>query len=127
MAIKLVQPDLGSVGVARLRPAHIEDFYSDLVTRGQSGSSIRKVHWALRQSLAWAHRRGYVTVIATAGIELPMLDAREIDPPSSSDVRQVIDYLSEKDPDWGTSSPCWPGRDVEGVKSWGFAGMTSIS
>ena len=44
---------------------------STLVTEGQSGSSIRKVHWALRQSLAWAHRRGYCSIIATDGIELP--------------------------------------------------------
>ena len=70
--------------------------------RGQSGSSIRKIHWALRQSLAWAHRRGYVSIIATDGIELPPLGAREMEPPSSDDVRTVIEYLLATDPDWGT-------------------------
>jgi integrase len=70
VAIKHVEPVLGSMRVARLRPHHVEDLYSALVAEGQSGSSIRKIHWALRQSLAWAHRRGYTSIIATDGIEL---------------------------------------------------------
>lgn len=88
--------------VARLRPHHVEDLYSALVAEGQWGSSIRKIHWALRQSLAWAHRRGYTSIIATDGIELPPLGAKEIEPPSSAEVRTVIDHLLAKDPDWGT-------------------------
>jgi integrase len=88
--------------VAQLRPHHIEDLYGELVAEGQSGSSVRKIHWALRQSLAWAHRRGYVLTIATDGVELPPLGAREMAPPSSDDVRTVIDHLLTTDPDWGT-------------------------
>jgi integrase len=72
------------------------------VTKGQSGSSIRKIHWALRQSLAWAHRRGYVSIIATDGIEFPPRGAREMEPPSSDDVRTGIEYLLATDTDWGT-------------------------
>lgn len=102
VAIKHIEPVLGSMRVARLRPHHIEDLYSDLVAEGQSGSSIRKVHWALRQSLAWAHRRGYCSIIASEGIELPPLGAKEMEPPSSVDVRTVIDHMLGKDPDWGT-------------------------
>ena len=102
VAIKHVTPVLGSMRVSRLRPHHIEDLYGALVSEGQSGSSIRKIHWALRQSLAWAHRRGYVSIIATDGIELPPLGAREMEPPSSDDVRTVIEYLLTTDPDWGT-------------------------
>jgi integrase len=102
VAIKHIEPVLGSMRVARLRPHHIEDLYSALVAEGQSGSSIRKIHWALRQSLAWAHRRGYSSIIVTEGIELPPLGAKEIEPPSSDDVRKVIDHLLAKDPDWGT-------------------------
>jgi integrase len=102
VAIKHIEPVLGTMRVARLRPHHIEDLYSALVAGGQSGSSIRKIHWALRQSLAWAHRRGYSSIIATDGIELPPLGAKEMEPPSSADVRSVIDYLLAKDPGWGT-------------------------
>lgn len=101
VAITHVEPVIGSMRVARLRPHHIEDLYSALVAEGQSGSSIRKIHWALRQSLAWAHRRGYTSIIATDGIELP-LGAREMEPPSSDDVRTVIEHLLAKDPGWGT-------------------------
>jgi integrase len=102
VAIKHVGPAIGSLRVSQLRPHHIEDLYSALVSEGRSGSSIRKIHWALRQSLAWAHRRGYVSIIATDGIELPPLGAREMEPPSSDDVRTVIEYLLATDPDWGT-------------------------
>jgi integrase len=51
VAIKHVEPVLGSMRVSRLRPHHIKDLYNALVTERQSGSSIRKIHWALRQSL----------------------------------------------------------------------------
>lgn len=108
--------------VARLRPHHIEDLYSALVVEGQSSSSIRKIHWALRQSLAWAHRRGYSSIIATDGIELPPLGAREMQPPSSDDVRTIIDHLLAKDPDWGTlvAVIAWTGcrrGEVAGLRS----------
>ncbi len=102
VAIKLIDPAILKMPVARLRAHHIEDLYADLVRSGQSGSSIRKVHWALRQSLARAHKRGLTGVLPTAGVELPPLGAREINPPSSADVRKVIESLLAIDPDWGT-------------------------
>ncbi len=102
VATLLVEPVIGSVPVARLRPHHIEDLYAKLLAEGQSGSSIRKVHWAMRQSLAWAHRRGFTATIATDGIELPPLGARKIEPPASDDVRTVIETTLARDPDWGT-------------------------
>jgi len=34
---------IGKLPVAKLRPHHIEDLYTDLLAKGQSGSSIRKV------------------------------------------------------------------------------------
>ena len=71
VAIKHVEAVLGQMRVARLRPHHIEDRYSELVAKGQSDSSKRKIQWALRQSLAWAHRRGYCLIIATTGLNYP--------------------------------------------------------
>jgi integrase len=102
VAFKHIVPPLGAMPVARLRPHHIEDLYSSLLTEGQSGASIRKVHWALRQSLAWAHRRGYTAMVASEGVELPPLGERKIDPPSSASVRKVIEHLLATKPDWGT-------------------------
>ena len=102
VAIKHIEPVIGATPVARLRPHHIEDLYDALLSKGQSGASIRKAHWALRQSLAWAHRRGYTAIVATDGIELPPLGERKISPPSSADVRRVIDHLLATSPDWGT-------------------------
>jgi integrase len=88
--------------VARLRPSHIEDLYAAMLAKGQSGASIRKAHWALRQSLAWAHRRGFTAMIATDGVELPPLGERQVEPPASADVRKVLEHLLETAPDWGT-------------------------
>jgi len=102
IAFKHIEPALGSMRVAQLRPHHIEDLYDALQSKGQSGASIRKVHWALRQSLAWAHRRGYTALVATDGVELPPLGERKIDPPSSENVRTVVDHLLSTRPDWGT-------------------------
>ena len=93
---------VGALPVMKLRPHHIEDLYSEMLENGQSGSSIRKVHWALRQALAWAHRRGYTALVATQGIELPPLGEREINPPSSEDVRKLLDHVLSADPEWGT-------------------------
>jgi integrase len=102
IAIKLIPAALKKMSVAKLRAHHIEDLYSDLLASGQSGSSIRKVHWALRQSLAWAHKRGLTGIIATQGVDLPPLRERKLTPPSSADVRKVVEHQLSRDPDWGT-------------------------
>lgn len=41
VAIKHIDPAIGSMKVARLRPHHIEDFYAALYAQGQSGSSMK--------------------------------------------------------------------------------------
>jgi integrase len=101
VAIKLLPESITKMPIAKLRSLQIEDISADLVTAGQSGSSIRKLHWALRQSLAWAHKRGLTTSVATSGVELPPLRAKKIQPPESKDVRKVINHLLDESPDWG--------------------------
>ena len=88
--------------MAKLRAHDIEDLYADLVAAGQSGSSIRKLHWALRQALDWAYKRGFTGLVATNGVELPPLGAKKINPPESDNVRKVIDHLLTTNADWGT-------------------------
>lgn len=102
VAIKLIPPAIKNISVAKLRAHHVEDLYADLIASGQSGSSIRKVHWALRQSLAWAHKRGLTGIIATQGVDLPPLGERKLDPPTSDNVRKVLDHQLAADADWGT-------------------------
>jgi integrase len=102
VAIKLIPTAVQKMPVAKLRAHHIEDLYAELLASGQSGSSIRKVHWALRQSLAWAHKRGYTGIIATEGVDLPPLGERKLNPPPSTDVRKLVEYVLAHDPDWGT-------------------------
>jgi len=102
VAIKLIPDSIKRMPVATLRAHHIEDLYSDLVTAGQSGSSVRKLHWALHQSMEWAHKRGLTGIIATNGVELPPLGAKMINPPESDNVRKVIEHLLATNADWGT-------------------------
>ena len=102
VAIKHIVPAIGKIPVARLRTRDVENFYGDLLAQGQSGSSIRKVHWAMRQSLAWAKRQGYVATLATDGVELPPLGERKLEPPPSLDVRAVIERALADDADFGT-------------------------
>jgi len=102
VAIKLIPETLKKMPVAKLRAHHIEDLYADLLDSGQSGSSIRKLHWALRQSMAWAHKRGFTGLVATQSVDLPPLGAKKLTPPASADVRKLIDYVLADDPDWGT-------------------------
>lgn len=101
-ALRHIVRVLGKKRVAALRTKDIEDFYTQLVRQGQSGASLRRVHGALRQSLAWAKRRGYVASIATEGIELPPLGSRDIQPPELAHVRKVLDVAMAEDPDFGT-------------------------
>jgi integrase len=102
VALKKIVPAIGNIPVARLRTRDIEDFYGRLYADGQSGASIRKVHWAMRQSLAWAKRRGYVATLATDGVELPPLGEKPLEPPSSEDVRRLVESALAADPDFGT-------------------------
>ena len=102
VAITHVPDELEKMPVDRLRAHHIEDLYADLVEHGMSGSSVRKLHWAMRQSLAWAHKRGLTGVVATQDVELPPLRAKKIEPPSSDNVRALVQHLLDTDPDWGT-------------------------
>ena len=102
VAITHVPDSLGELPVDKLRAHHIEDLYADLVSTGMSGSSVRKLHWAMRQALAWAHKRGLTGVVATEGVELPPLRAKKIDPPTSAAVRVLLDYALATDREWGT-------------------------
>lgn len=101
VALRHILPAIGTIPVAEVRASDIEDLYEALVRRGLSGSSIRKVHWALRQSLAWAQRRGLVTSRVTDGVEMPPLGERPLQPPRSTDVSRLVTHALEFDPDFG--------------------------
>jgi len=101
VAIKQLVPAIGAIPLRRLRASDIEDLYARLHRDGLSGSSIRKIHWAMRQSLAWAKRRGLVSTLATDGVQLPPLGEKVITPPSSEDVSTLIAYALDQDPEFG--------------------------
>lgn len=102
VAITHVPDELKDLPVDKLRAHHIEDLYAELVAGGMSGSSVRKLHWAMRQALAWGHKRGLTGLVATQDVELPPLRAKKIDPPSSGAVRTLVEHVLASDPDWGT-------------------------
>ena len=101
VAIRQLVPVIGAIPIRRLRASDIEDLYAGLTRDGLSGSSIRKIHWAMRQSLAWAKRRGLVSTLATDGVQLPPLGEKVITPPTSDDVSTLITHALDQDPDFG--------------------------
>ena len=103
VALLRVRPVIGKMPVARLQTHHLEDFYAKLHREGLSGASIRKIHWAMRQSLAWAKRRGYVVHLATEGVQLPPLGSTAIVPPSSESVGVLLEHALRTDPEFGTA------------------------
>ena len=102
IAINHVRPALGKMAVVRLETHHLDDFYAKLHREGMSGASVRKIHWAMRQSVVWAKRRGYVTHLATEGVELPPLGATRIQPPTSEVVSRLLDSALASDAEFGT-------------------------
>ena len=101
IAIKHLDASVGRMPVGRVRTRDIEELYARLHHGGMSGASIRKLHWALRQSLAWAKRQDLVATLATEGVELPPLGAKRIVPPTSESVGQLLRSARVEDPEFG--------------------------
>jgi len=127
VALKHIIPAIGSMPVARLRTRDVEDLYNQLYESGQSGSSIRKVHWAMRQSLAWAKRRDTSPRSRpTASSSHHSARSDRIRPARPTSAR------SSKAPSfgiltWEPRSPSSPGPDVVEGSCAGCGGTTSIS
>ncbi len=95
--------------------------------QGPWGSSMRKVHWAMRQSFACAKRRGCVATLATEGIELPPLGERPLARHPPSPCGDWSDALLLTIPTSARCSRLSHGRTVAEPRHVACAGKTSIS
>lgn len=88
-----VRPAFGHRKLADLRMAEVEDFAAKLHREGLSASTIRNTLDPLRVIYRRARRRGEVTVDPTVGLELAGSRRREVNPPTTDEVRALLGAL----------------------------------
>jgi integrase len=96
-----INPELGSVRLAKLTPAMLDGYYGRL--RGDlSPKTIRNIHAVLRRALKQVQRWGWIASNPAALASPPRIAATEIRPPARADVAAFLAKLTATDPELGT-------------------------
>ncbi len=101
-----ILPKLGAVKVDKLRPDHITDLYTELLTtrtpRKLSPATVNSVHLALGNMLRLAHRRRLVQRVVTDLVDPPRVDEYEARTLTIAEARAFIAGLQghEHGPLW---------------------------
>jgi len=94
-----IAPALGRIEVTKLTAADLDAFYADLLAQGLHPLSVRKCHAvlsaALRQSVKW----GWIDRNPIERASPPPARQREIVPPTTDEVRQLITACEKLNPD----------------------------
>jgi integrase len=102
-----IVPRIGTMKVAKIRPLHLDRFYSNLIASGGkngralSPRTVRLCHVLLRQALAQAKRWGMLARNPAEDATPPRDTRREITPPTSEQVVQLLQGAMEVDADFG--------------------------
>ncbi|MGO9912955.1 MAG: tyrosine-type recombinase/integrase [Acidimicrobiales bacterium] len=102
-----LRPALGSVRLARLRPAQLDTLYAKLRAGGGrngrplSPASVRQVHAVIRRALSQGVRWGWIESNPAANATPPKVRRSEIVPPDPADVVRLIEAAEMVDPDLG--------------------------
>jgi integrase len=96
-----VRPALGARTVASLRPMDLDALYADLHGRGLSARAVRICHTVMRQSLEQARRWGLIARNPAVDATPPPQRRQEVDPPTVTQVQQLIDAAFADDSDFG--------------------------
>lgn len=100
-----IVPTLGTVPLARLRPAQLDAFYAHLRDKGGARgrplapATVRQVHAILRRALGQAVRWGWLATNPAMQATPPRIRRPEVAPPEPADVLQLIDAADAEDPD----------------------------
>jgi integrase len=95
---KTLKPAIGAVGLDKLTPLHLDDLYRDLLGRGLSPASVRRVHSvlsaALNRGAKWGLLRANPALLAS-----PPGPARSTAyAPAAADVQRLMEAAEEADP-----------------------------
>jgi integrase len=102
-----IVPALGSVPLARLRPAQLDSFYGKLRKSGGangrplSAASVRQVHAIVRRAMSQGVRWGWIGVNPAANASPPRVRRTEVRPPEPSDVVRLLVAADKVNPDLG--------------------------
>ena len=100
-----IAPHLGSVALARLRPAQLDRYYAKLRADGGkdgkplSAATVRQVHAILRRALQQGVRWGWITSNPAGLASPPRVRRSELAPPDPAAVVQLIELARSADPD----------------------------
>jgi integrase len=75
--VQRIPDELGKRKLDELKPAHVQDFYNLLTSRGLAPRTVRQIHMTLHKALEDALMLGYVTRNATDGTVLPRIKGEE--------------------------------------------------
>lgn len=82
---KHVIPGIGRIPLNNLNPIHLQKFYSDLLGKGLSPTSVRRIHQVCRSSLKWAQQIKLI----------PKNPAESVSPPKKSSPEMKIWSVEE--------------------------------
>ncbi|MDR7415798.1 MAG: site-specific integrase [Armatimonadota bacterium] len=97
-----IVPRIGSVPLHRLRPLHIQDLYTQLMSSGRrrgegglSAATVRKVHVVLHRAFNLARRWGLLGTNPCDGVTPPRVEIPEICPPDPEEVRRILEATKD--------------------------------
>jgi len=102
-----ISPTLGSVPLAKLRPAQLDRFYAKLRDEGGhdgkplSAATVRQVHAIIRRALQQGVRWGWLTSNPAALASPPRVRSRQLNPPAPTGVIKLVATAEAEDPDFG--------------------------
>ncbi|MDA8039517.1 MAG: tyrosine-type recombinase/integrase [Actinomycetota bacterium] len=102
-----ISPTLGSVPLAKLRPAQLDRFYARLRDEGGhdgkplSAATVRQVHAIIRRALQQGVRWGWLATNPAALASPPRVRNRQLTPPAPTGVVKLVATAEAEDPDLG--------------------------
>jgi integrase len=99
-----VEPCLGDVLVSKLKPTHLSELYTRLLSSGRrngkggiSPKTLRHVHSIIKAALAWAVRRQLASRNVADGIEIPRVRRSEAKAFSVDETRRLLSAARNTD------------------------------
>jgi integrase len=87
---RYIEPAIGYVKLARLKPLHIQNIYSDMARRGLSSRTIRFTHTVFKKALSKAVKWKYINHNPAEELELPKKVRREMRAMSAEQVQKLL-------------------------------------
>ena len=88
-----IYPTLGHLRLKDLKPAHLQNLYSERLKSGLSKRTVKYIHTIMHQSLDQAFRWGMVPRNAADAAESPSPDRKPVEPLTKEQIGRLFDVL----------------------------------